>query len=140
MRCLLVLIFCSSYFSFSCGVSKCYDFTNTYFHSSNLTIEECPPEYMDFCATVTVRNGEIPDFTCGDEEFCTSKECLDSLHCTEPGTFELDYPGLSTVKFTITCCDTDLCNVESTAKNLYRTTFSSLFYISLFYYLYFVTL
>ena len=139
MRLLLILTYFTSYLLVSCAVSKCYESSNIDFYSSNLTIEECTPPFMDFCATATIKNGDVSDFTCGVEEFCMSKRCSNSMHCTEPGTFERDYPGLSEVKFTVTCCDTDLCNVESSAKTLYRTSFIFVFYISKFYYLYFVT-
>ena len=92
-------------------------------------IEECDTDFIHFCETSTFKNGEITDYTCGYDEFCTSKSCYDSVHCTKPWTFEHDYPGLNNVKFTITCCDTDLCNVQSSAKNLYEISFSSLFYM-----------
>ena len=67
---------------------------------------------------------------------------------TKTGTYERDYAGLSNVKFTVTCCDTDFCNVESQVEinvdssitTLNRTSLSCLFYMSFFYYLYFVTL
>ena len=128
MRYLLILIICSSYLLVNCAVSKCYDFSEIEYDYSNLTIKECKPPYTDFCATITVRNGEIPYFTCGDKEFCISKGCY-STYCPTSGTYDLDYSGLSDVKFTVTCCDTDLCNVESSAENAFKNCFSTLYYM-----------
>ena len=138
MKLLLILTFFSSYLLVSCTVSKCYQASNIGLYSSNSTIEECKPPYLDFCVIATWKNGDVPWNTCGDDEFCMTKGCADARFCTKPGTFEHDYPGLDNVKFTVTCCDTDLCN--DSAKTLERNSFSCLFYISLYYYLYFVTL
>ena len=139
MKFLLILTFCSSYFFVTCAVSKCYHANNIDLYSSNLTNEECKPPYSDFCGTSTWKNGDVPWGTCGDDEYCTSKGCCSSMHCTKPGTYGHDYPGLSNVKYTVTCCDTNLCNVQSTAKTLYEISFSCLFYMSV-YYIYFITL
>ena len=138
MKFLRILIIFKSYLLVNCAGLKCY-------HASNIdsfpnsTIKDCEKPYDAFCATAAFRNGEVPGFTCGDDEFCYSKSCADSIYCTKRGTWKHDYPGLSNVKYTLTCCDTDLCNVESSAKTLYRTSFNFVFYISKFYYLYFVT-
>ena len=96
---------------------------------------ECDTYYHDFCATFTSRNGEVPHRTCGDDEICTSKGCIDTTFCTKPGTYEHDYPRLNNVKFTVACCDTNLCNVQSSAKFLNRISLSSLFciYVLLYY-------
>ena len=132
MRLLLVLTFCLNYFLNSCAVSKCYEYSNIDLYLSNLTIRECDKYYSDFCAISKVKNGVVPKYNCGDDEFCTSKGCYGSTYCTKPGTFEHNYPGLSNVKFTITCCDTDLCNVESSATALYKCSSSCLFYMSVY--------
>ena len=52
-------------------------------YASKLTIEGCSPYFYDFCATGTVKICEVPNFTFGDEEFCTSRGCY-STYCTEP--------------------------------------------------------
>ena len=140
MKFLLVLIFCSSYLLVSCTVSKCYEASNMDWYPYNSTIENCKTPNNVFCGTATYKNGEIPWNTCGDEEICYFKHCYDTKYCTKPGTYEHDYRGLDNVTFTVTCCDTDLCNVESSAKTLYIPSLSCLFYISVFIYLYFVTL
>ena len=129
MKYLIILTFCLSYLLVNCAVSKCYEGNNLDFNSLNLTIKECDTYYHDFCAIVTSRNGEIPHRTCGDDEICIAKGCIDTTLCTKPGTYEHDYTGLSDVKFTVTCCDTDLCNVESSAKFFIKISFSSLFYM-----------
>ena len=148
MRYLLILIICSSYLLVSCAVSKCYESSNLELSSPNLTIQECKKPHNAFCAVGTFKNGKDPWSTCGDDEFCISKGCSDTRYCPKSGTFEHDLPGSSNVKFTITCCETDLCNVESnvetdvesSAKTLCRISFSSLFYMSIFCFFYFVTL
>ena len=129
MKILLIVTFCSTYLFVSCAVSKCYLANNLDLYPSNLTVEECKPQWLnwDFCATATWKNGEDPDLTCEDEVFCTN--CSDSTYCKKPGEFVHDYPGLSNVKITVTCCDTDLCNVETSAKTLYRISFSCLTYV-----------
>ena len=124
MNVLAILLFCSNCLFVSCAVSKCYEANNIDFYSSNLTVVECNPSHTGFCATTTFRNGDFPDVTCGDEELCYRKDCDNTMHCTKPGTFELDYVHLKNVKFTITCCDTDLCNVENSAKTLYKISFN----------------
>ena len=43
------------------------------YYPSNLSIEECWYPHNDFCGIAIFKNGEIPDYTCGDDEFCTSK-------------------------------------------------------------------
>ena len=136
MRCLLVLIFCSSYLLVSCTVSKCYEASNMDWYPYNSTIENCKIPKNAFCGTATYKNGEIPWNTCGDEEICYLKECYDTKYCTKPGTFEHDYHGLDNVTFTVTCCDTDLCNIESSAKILNNDIFSSLFYMCVLVYFY----
>ena len=140
MRVLLVIIFISNYLLVSYAVSKCYEARSVELYSTNLTIEDCHPDYSKFCATATIKNGEVYDYNCGDEEFCMSKGCTDTKYCTEPGIFEHNYPGYSNVKFTITCCDTDLCNVESSAKTLYKISFSCLFYTCFSFYSYIASL
>ena len=125
---------CSSYLLVSCAVLKCYKFSNLDIIPSNSTIEECWYPNNEFCATAKYKNGEVSHLTCGDDEFCTRKGCVDYTFCKKPGTFELDFPGLSNVKFTIICCDADLCNVENSAKSLYKNSSSCLFYICIFYY------
>ena len=140
MKFLIISTVCLSYLLVICFGLKCYEASNVEINSSNLTIEECSYLHNSFCATATFRNGEVPHLKCGDDEICTSKGCTDSIHCKNPGTYKRNYPGLSYVEITITCCDTEFCNVESSAKTLYRTSFSCLFYISVFNYLYFVTL
>ena len=69
----------------------------------------------DFCATATWITGEVPYLTCGDQEFCTLTGCSGSMYCKKPGDFVHDFPGLNNVILIITCCDTDLCNIESSA-------------------------
>ena len=140
MKFLPVFTFFFSYLLVSCAGLKCYQDSNIDSYSSNVFIEDCDTDFIDFCGTSTFKNGESPDYTCGDDEFCTSKGCYDSMHCSNTGTYDYDYPELSDVKLTITCCDTDLCNMESSAQTLYRNSFSCLFYMSFFYFLYFITL
>ena len=134
MKFLLILTFCSSCLLVSCSVSKCYEANNLDYYSSNLTIEECALPNSDFCAIATWKNGEVPHERCGVEEICISKGCFGDRYCKKPGTFEHDFPGYSNVKFKITCCDTDLCNIESSAKTLYKFSFSSLFYMCILVY------
>ena len=140
MKFLVVLMFCSSCLLASCAGLKCYRASNLDFYLFNLTIEECISDFSDVCATSTSRNGEVSYRTCGDEEFCTAKGCIDSRFCTKPGTYEHGYPGHQNVKFTITCCDADLCNVESSAKTLNRICFNSLFYMCVLVYFYLTSL
>ena len=140
MRYLLILMFCSSYLLVKCAVSKCYHGSNRDRYLSNLTIKECWYPDNKFCTTNKIKNGEVPEYTCGDDEFCTAKNCVGSMFCKKPGTFEHDFPGLNNVKLTITCCDSDMCNVRSSSTTSNRTSFSCLFYMSVFCYLYFVTL
>ena len=127
---------------FSCAGLKCQQASNLDFYPPNSIVEECDPPHNAYCATATIRNGEIPGYTCGDDKFCKTKSCSNSVHCTKPGTFERDYAGLNNVKYTVTCCDTDLCNVGSSAKTLYRASFSCIFNMSVFFFLlrYFVNL
>ena len=139
MRCLLIITIFTSYSIVSCAVSKCYQASNIEIYSSNSTIEYCKPPYLDFCGTATWKNGEVPWNTCGNDEFCTTKRYADNMFCKKPGTFEHDFPGLNNVKLTVTCCDSDMCNVESSAKTLNRTSFRCLIYMSVFCYLYFFT-
>ena len=40
-------------------------------------------------------------------------------YCTKTGTYKRNYLGSSNMEITVTCCDTNLCNVESSAKILY---------------------
>ena len=87
MNVLAILLFCSNCLFVSCAVSKCYEANNIDFYPLNLTVVECKPSHTDFCVTTTFRNGDFPDVTCGDEEFCYRKDCDDSFHCTKPGTF-----------------------------------------------------
>ena len=140
MRCLLIITIFTSYSIVSCAVSKCYQASNIEICSSNSTIEYCKPPYLDFCGIATWKNGDVPNYTCGDEEFCVTKRCADTRYCKKPGTFEHDFPGLNNVKLTVTCCDSDMCNVGSSSTTSNRTSFSCLFYMSVFCYLYFVTL
>ena len=137
MKFLLILKFFISYLFFICAGLKCQLSSNRDVYLQNSTIEECWYPHNAFCATATFKNGIVPHLSCGDDEICTTKTCSDSNYCyLETYDYEI-YP--ETI-ITVTCCDTDLCNVESSAKTFYRTCFSSLFYISVFYYLYFVTL
>ena len=138
MKFLLIFTVCVSYFLVSCAGLRCYEANNIDHYSSNATIEECT-EPTVFCATVTFRNGQVPWNTCGDEEFCASSACYNYEFCKEPGTFEHDYPRLENVKVTITCCDTDLCNGESSAKTSNRISFPSFICMSVFVYYYFMT-
>ena len=136
MKFLLVLTFCTSCLLFSCAGLRCYEGRNIGFET-NETIEECSYPYMDFCITATFRNGEVPKYTCGDQEFCTTKRCYNTDYCKEPGTFERDYLRKENVTFTMSCCDTDLCNFENTlssANTLYKISFNLLFYMSAFTY------
>ena len=140
MKFLLILTFCSSCLFVSCAGLRCYEGRNIGFES-NETIEECRYPYMDFCVTATFRNGEVPQYTCGEQEFCTTKRCYNTDYCKEAGTYERDYLRMENVKFTMTCCDTDLCNDENiltSAKTLNKISFSCLFYMSVFLYSCFV--
>ena len=89
---------------------------------------------------LTYKNEELPYPTCGNEEICIARGCADTKYCPKPGTFEKDFPGLSNVKVTVTCCDTDLCNIESIAKISYEKSFSFLFYICIFVFTYLTSL
>ena len=111
MRFLLILMFCSSCLLVNCAALKCYKSSNIDIFKSNSTIEECWSYNNEFCATATIRNGQVSYLSCGDEELCIRKSCTDSIYCTKPGTYERDYPRLNNMKYTVTCCDTDLCNV-----------------------------
>ena len=107
MKCLPILIPFSSYLLVSCAGLKCYQDSNIDSYSSNVFIEDCDTDFIDFCGISTFKNGEVPDYTCGYDEFCTIKGCFDSIHCKKSGTYDYDYPGSSNIKLTITCCDTD---------------------------------
>ena len=140
MKFLLILTFCTSCLLFSCAGLRCYEGRNIGFES-NETIEECSYPYMDFCITATFRNGEVPKYTCGDQEFCTTKRCYNTDYCKEPGTFERDYLRKENVTFTMSCCDTDLCNIEnifSSAKTLKKLSLNLPFYMNVFLYFYYI--
>ena len=125
MKFLLILNILTIYLLVSCVGLKCYESSNVETELSNLTIDECDPDYPEYCVTITVKNGAISYLKCGDEEFCTSRGCYFDL-CTKPGTYEDYYPEFPNVKYTVFCCDTDLCNVVSSAKNF--ENFNTLFF------------
>ena len=104
-------IFFSSFILVSCVGLKCFESSNIDFSPLNSTIKNCKKPHNAYCATATIRNREIPGYTCRGDEFCITKGCSDSIYCTKPGTYERDYPRLNNMKYTVTCCDTDLCNV-----------------------------
>ena len=134
MKILLILTFRTICLLFSYAGLKCFKGRNIGFES-NETIEECSYPYMDFCITATFRNGEVPKYTCGDQEFCTTKRCYNTDYCKEPGTFERDYLRKENVTFTMSCCDTNLCNVEvslNSAKTLNKISLSVLVCMSAF--------
>ena len=74
-----------------------------------------------YCATITFKNGEDPDAGCGGAEFCTERGCISSSFCKQLGTHEHTYPMRSHVKVTMTCCEGDLCNIESSAQTFNYT-------------------
>ena len=128
---------------------KCYEYklNSPRFTSSEPIVQDCDPynygyENYDYsihqCATVTFKNYEDPDVNCGDEEFCTERGCISTSFCNELGTpHENNHPGRRNVNVPMTCCESDLCNIEapdkdfiSSAKTFNKT--SSLFCIIIF--------
>ena len=147
--CIAFLFFTAFLLFYSSNGLECYKHrvNDPRYNSSEPNIEVCSvyhgSAYTDFCATITFKNGEIPDRECGDEEFCTEKGCTSSYYCKEEGTFEQDFPGIENVKFTIACCQEDLCNVEnetteSTACKINSSYLVCIFVFNFFVFLHFV--
>ena len=132
MKLLLILTVCLSYSIRNCDALKCYEIDNLGINSSKVNTEKCKPPMTDFCVTTSIKNGDDPYFTCGDREFCVSKGCFNSMYCKEPGTYEHYHPNEKNVQFKITCCGTDLCNFESSARTLNKTFFTSIFSMIIF--------
>ena len=125
---------------------KCYDYkvnSPGRITSSELAVDDCnsyPGDYgsyggyggyLVYCGTITFKNGEIKNKDCGDAEFCTERGCIDSSHCKHIGTFEHNYPNTN-FKVTMTCCEEDLCNIESSAQTFNYTNSVFCIIISLF--------
>ena len=111
------------YFTCLCTVQKCYNYevNDTIPDKSQPEIETCECPYNAFCASVTFKNAEVPYETCGDDEYCTELSCVSDLYCIEPGTYQHDYPGLRNVRFSMTCCHTNLCiNFEKEPEALLK--------------------
>ena len=132
MKLAIVLTIFSSYLLLNCEGLKCYDTGGFVADPSNVTTEECQPPFTNFCVTMKIDNGVDRYIYCGNEEFCTSKGCFNNMYCDEPGTFVRDHPTVGNATFTITCCDTDFCNInavksekESSANPLYAISFIS---------------
>ena len=122
----IAFFICSSY-----GL-KCYEYKldnprSTY---SEPTVEDCNADSFDngkfdhyyfgngsyYCATVTYKNGDNPFVDCGGAEFCTERGCISDWKCIRLGTPHNNiHPGyfINNVNVTMTCCEKDLCNIES---------------------------
>ena len=67
-----------------------------------------------FCVIYKFKSGVIDN--CG-EYICTELSCTDDTICKESGTSVLEMYGM---KITTTCCDKDLCNIESIESSAQR--------------------
>ena len=84
------------FFTYSSSL-RCYEGDKT-----NQSVITCPEQYSDFC-TIYEYNDECED------NICTELGCVDDRDCEEPGTSKQEKYGMN---FTLTCCDTDLCNLK----------------------------
>ena len=140
MKVLTAFLLFATFFICSSAGLKCYEYKIgllRFMNTSEPSVQVCQgnywSDYYDYglhdptvCATVTFKNGEIPNKECGDAEFCTEKGCIGTSYCKELGTFEHHHPGWSDVKAAVSCCEEDLCNVDSSAKTC--KNINSLFY------------
>ena len=127
----LVFIVC---FIRSLAGLKCYICNDmTPYRSTNCSsgpiVEVCHESYSSFCATAYNSRYHESYYDCGEQGSCIEKACTGTNFCKGPGTFDLEG---SYGKFTVECCEGDLCNSFSSALICQANLLCYILFLSLF--------
>ena len=123
------------FFSISVGL-ECYKYNNFLLNEGierEPHVKVCKGRNSDFCYAAAMKKSDTPFVECDHDEFCIEQGCIDDEFCNETGTFERGYPGLENKTFTISCCEEDLCNLDTPANASSKTGFNVLLYTVIFY-------
>ena len=135
MKLFVIFTLCIACFIHSLAGLKCYTCddiqpnlsTNC---SSGPVVEVCEEQYSSFCAIAYNYRDQGPYYNCGEQENCREQGCTGTNYCKEEGTFEVE--GMLYGKFTIECCEGDLCNSFSSAHICKANLLCYISYLCLF--------
>ena len=111
---------------YTCDDMRPYRSTNC---STGPIVEVCEEPYSNFCATAYNFRDQGPYYNCGEQENCREQGCSGTHFCKEPGTFEMEG---TYGKFTVECCEGDLCNSFSSALICQANLLCYILFLSLF--------